>query len=168
MEGQMRALAILKRPMVAIPVLAGLGLIVGLVFAADRLAARITSDTMASCTLNTGKGDRCGRVFYTREQFDEVFAELEAASKASNHVGFAEKLRLAGAKRLAPSQPAQRFMMVPTRVASLDPASVMFGVDATLRTTFLDQGTIFRMLLEDPHGSASDTRTADRHPEANG
>jgi hypothetical protein len=163
----MRALAIFKRPMVAIPVLAGLGLIAGLVFAADRLSARHTSNTLASCTQLTGKGDRCDRVYYTREQFDEIFAELDATAKAHGTTTFAEKLRVHGAQRLAPTQPAERPMMVRSRVASLDPTNVMFGVDTTLHTTFLDQGTVFAMLLEDPM-AAPDTRVSETHTGANG
>lgn len=165
----MRALAMFTRPVVAIPVLAGLGLMVGLVFAADRLSARNTTDTMASCAqINAGKGDRCNRVYYTKEQFDEVFAELEAASKASGNSTFAEKLRVAGARRLVPTQPAERFIAAPTRVASLDLTGVMFGIDTTLRTSFLDQGTIFRMMLEDPKRASPDTRTAETRSGTNG
>jgi len=164
----MRALANFKRPMVAIPVLAGLGLIAGLVFAADRLSARHTSNTLASCTQLTGKGDRCDRVYYTREQFDEIFAEIETAAKASGRdATFAERLRVAGSKRLAPTQPVERLMMVRSRVASLDPANLMFGIDTTLHTTFLDQATVFAMLLEDPQASP-DTRVSETHTGANG
>jgi hypothetical protein len=163
----MRALAIFKRPVMVVPVLAGLALAVGLVFATDRLSARHSASTLASCTQLTGKGDRCDRVYYTREQFDEIFAEFEAAAKANGTTTFAEKLRVHGAKRLTPTQPAERLMMVRSRVASLDPTNLMFGVDTTLHTTFLDQATVFAMMLEDPM-AAPDTRVSETHTGSNG
>src|SRR6202035_637948 len=133
----------------------------GLVFAADRLAARSAADITASCTqLNVGKGDRCGRAYLTREQFDEIFAQVEATAKASSKdTVFAEKLRLFGTRRLAPNRPVDKIMAVRARLASLEPASVIFQVDPTLRTSFLDRATIFRMLLEDPM-TAPDTRVS--------
>jgi hypothetical protein len=159
----MRAFAMLKRPLVSIPALAGLGLVAGLAFAADRLAARDTPDITASCTkLNVGKGDGCGRAYLTKEQFDEIFAQLEAASKlnARDAAVFGEKLRLVGTKRLVPSQPMDKYMVVRTRLASLDPATALLEVDTTLRTSFLGQATIFGLLMEDPKASPPDTRVS--------
>jgi hypothetical protein len=165
----MRALAILKHPLVSIP-LAGIGLVAGLAFAADRLAARDTPDIAAACTkLNVGKGDGCGRAYLTKAQFDEIFADVEAAQKrtAKDAPVFAEKLRLVGAKRFVPTQP-DRYMVARTRVVSLDPAKALFDVDTTLHTTFLDQGTMFSLLMEDPKASPPDTRVSETTTGASG
>jgi hypothetical protein len=98
----MRAFAMVPRPLAAIPALAGLGLVAGLAFAADRLAVRDTADTTCT-TLDVGKGDRCDRTSLTKEQFDEIFTEVETASRlnAKDAADFAEKLRLVGTKRVA-------------------------------------------------------------------
>src|SRR5580704_962038 len=96
----MRVFSMLKRPLVPIATLAGLGLVTGLAFTA--VASRDAPDT--TCTkLNVGKGDGCDRAYLTKEQFDEIFADVETASRlnANDAAVFAEKLRLVGTKRVA-------------------------------------------------------------------
>jgi hypothetical protein len=158
----MRAFGMLKRPLVSISALAGLGLVTGLAFATDRLAARDTLDITAACTkLNVGKSDGCARAYLTKAQFDDIFAEVETASKlnAKDAAVFAEKLRLVGTKRLVPARSMDKHMVVRTRLASLDPATALLDVDTTLYTSFLDRAAIFSLLMEDPK-APPDTRVS--------
>jgi hypothetical protein len=161
MEARMRAAQMVKGSLMSIPALAGLGLVACLVFAADRTADGNPADAL--CTkLNIG-GEGCDRAYLTKTGFDEIFAEVEAASKrsAKDAAVFAEKLRLVGAKRLGPASPTDRFIVVRTRIASSDSALTLLGIDSTLRTTRIDQGAIFSFLIQNPVPQPGDTRVSE-------
>ncbi len=153
----MRAGAILNWPKTSLFALAGLGLVLGLVFVADRPAGGEAREAATLCSkLNVGD-EACGRAYLTKAGFDRVFAAVEGAAALSDQdkAVFAEKLRLAGAKRLSPAAPAERITVVRTRVADFSPS---LDVDTTLQTTRLDQTAVFRLMLEDPTGASSEQR----------
>jgi hypothetical protein len=153
----MRAGAILNRPKTSLFALAGLGLVLGLVFVTDRPAGGEAREAATLCTkLNVGD-EACGRAYLTKAGFDRVFAAVEGAAALSDQdkAVFTEKLRLAGAKRLAPAAPAERITVLRTRIAESSPS---VDVDATLQTSRLDQAALFRLMLEDPTGATAEQR----------
>jgi hypothetical protein len=148
----------LNRPKTSLFALAGLGLVLGLVFIADRPAGGEAREAATLCTrLNVGD-EACGRAYLTKAGFDRVFADIAGASTPSDRGSavFAERLRLAGARRLVPAAPADRLTVVRTRIA--DSSAMSLDVDTTLRTTRLDPAAVFRMMLEDPTTATAEQR----------
>ncbi len=150
--------AMFTRPKTSLFALAGVGIALGFVVIADRPAGGEARETSTLCTkLNVGD-DACGHAYLTKAGFDRVFADVAKAStlNAQDRATFAEKLRLDGARRLAPMTPAERITVVRTRIA--DTAQVPLQSDTALHTTRLDQAALFRMMLEDPTGATPDQR----------
>ncbi|HLN07672.1 MAG TPA: hypothetical protein VK281_01705 [Xanthobacteraceae bacterium] len=133
-------------------VLAGIGIALGLAFAADRQAGNVA--TLCG-GLNVGDG-ACDHAYLTKAGFDRVFADVESASSLTGRDSptFAEKLRLAGTK-LDPATNHQRATAARTRLADADAVRTLLDVDTdtTLHGTTLDEAAIFRLLLADPTGS---------------
>jgi hypothetical protein len=152
----MRAVAMSKGFRTSIFVLSGLGIVLGLSFVAERSAGGIAGDAVAALCdrLNIG-GEGCGHAYLTKAGFDRVFADVEAASSLSlqQRQAFAEKLRVAGAKRVGPGEHPTALK---TRI--VDDMRSLMDVDATLHTSELDQATVFSLLLEVPTGSPAGKR----------
>ena len=154
----MRAANIFTRPKTALFALAGLGLAAGFVVVADRPAGGEARGTASLCTkLNVGD-DACGHAYLTKAGFDRVFADVAKAStlNAQDRAIFAEKLRLDGARRLAPMTPGERITIVRTR--TVEASHVPLHVGTALQTTRLDHAAVFRMMLEGPTGAVTDQR----------
>jgi hypothetical protein len=162
----MRAFAILKSSRTPVFALAGLGIALGVVFAADQWGVEARGAATTLCNgLNVG-GDGCSSAYLTKAGFDRVFADVEAASSLTGpeRTTLAEKLRVAGAKRLGPAATGER-PAVKTRLASDDPVRALIDMDTTLHTTSLDMAAIFSLLIEQPVGSPSDSRMSSLSPD---
>lgn len=159
----MRAMAVLKGSRTSVFVLAGFGIALGLVFAADRQAGGEARDPVGTLCSRLNVGDAaCDHAYLTKAGFDRVFADVAAASSLTEpeRGTLAEKLRLAGAKRLGPGAPAEQSTVAKTRLADADAVRALIDIDTTLHTTPLDQAAVLRLLLTDPTGSSADNRTS--------
>jgi len=153
-------MSMLKSSRAPVIALAGFGIMLGLAFAADRQAGGEVAATLCS-RLNIGDGP-CDHAYLTKVGFDRVFADVESASSLieRDNPTFADKLRLAGVKRLGPTTPGYQPSAVRTQLADADAVRTLIDVDTetTLHTSPLDEAAIFRLLLSDPKGPSTDQR----------
>jgi hypothetical protein len=161
----MRALAILKSSRTPVVALAGLGIALGLVFAADQWGVEARGAVTTLCNGLKVGDDGCGAAYLTKAGFDRVFADVEAASSLTGpeRTTLAEKLRVAGAKRLVPAATGER-PAVKTRVAE-DPVRALIDMDTTLHTTTLDMAAIFSLLIEQQVGPSEESRMSSLSPD---
>jgi hypothetical protein len=149
----MRAVTVLKGSSLA---LAGLGIALGLSLAANRQAGDESRDAATALCSRLNIGDEtCSHAYLTKPGFDRVFADVESASSLSlpERAAFAEKLRLAGTKRVAPGDhPAA----LNTRI--VDDLRTLIDLDTALHLAQFDEAAIFSLLLEDPTQAPSDKR----------
>jgi hypothetical protein len=168
----MRAITMLKGSRVPVIALAGFGIMLGLVFAADRQPGGEAVGALCS-RLDVGD-EACDHAYLTKDGFDRAFAEVEAAASLAerDNPTFGDKLRLAGTKRLGSGSPAYRPSAARTRLAEADAMRALIDVDTdtALHTTPLDEVAVFRLLLSDPNGSSADQRmsTASSEPARTG
>ncbi|MGA2128783.1 MAG: hypothetical protein ABSG76_21845 [Xanthobacteraceae bacterium] len=167
----MRATAIWKGSRTPAIALAGFGIVLGLVLVADRQAGGEATASLCS-RLDIGDGP-CDHAYLTKAGFDRVFAEVESVSALADRANptFADKLRLAGAKRLGPGTPGYQPSAVRTQLADADAVRTLIDVDSetTLHVSPLDEAAIFRLLLSDPRGStAHRVSTASSDPARTG
>lgn len=168
----MRAMAMWKGSRTPVIALAGFGIVLGLVLVADRQAGGEAAASLCS-RLDIGNGS-CDHAYLTKAGFDRVFAEVESASSLADRANptFADKLRLVGAKRLAPGTPGYQPSAVRTQLADADAVRTLIDVDTetSLHTSPLDEAAIFRLLLSDPRRSTTDHRvsTASSDPARTG